>query len=152
MDFNNHINEIVERILDPMRDVFVVDIQVKENMIGVVLDSDKNLTLSECAHVNRELQRELDLTEKIFSIKVMSAGIGQDLKMKRQYIKNVGKNLKINTRDNQIVSGKISQADDKKIELTWSCRKKKEIGKGKRTVEFKRVFEYAEINSARVII
>lgn len=154
MDCINHIKKIVERILSPLGDdIYLVDLTVSAGgAVNLVLDSDKNLTLATCAFVNKELNRELDQLEGNFSIKVMSSGVGEPLQLKRQYVKNIGKKLEINTFDNQIISGKISQADDRHVEISWSKRQKKDIGKGKHTVHFTRSFHYDEIRRARVVI
>lgn len=153
MDCINHIKKIVEKVLNPMGDVYMVDLAVYENgVINLILDSDNNLTLATCASVHKKLSRELVQIDGNFSIKVMSAGVGESLKLRRQYIKNIGKKLEIITFDKQTISGEISQADNRQVEISWSKRQKKDLGKGKRTVHFTKTFRYDEIRCAKVVI
>ena len=73
-------------------DLFFVDMTFNEanKKVEIFLDSDSQLTIDQCAKVNRYLQFHIDeegwLGEK-YTLDVSSPGIRRPLKLKRQYKK-----------------------------------------------------------------
>ena len=52
-----------------------------------------------------------------FSLEVSSPGVDEPLKLKRQYIKNIGRYLEIDTTEGNHLEGKLLMADESAIEL-----------------------------------
>lgn len=80
-------------------DCFIVDIQHHSgNKVEVFIDSDSGISFHKCRRVSRHIEAVLDeelwLGEK-YTLDVSSPGIGRPLQLKRQYIKNIGRNLKV---------------------------------------------------------
>ena len=81
-------------------DLFFVDMNFNEanKKLEIFLDSDSQLTIDQCAKVNRYLQFHIDeegwLGEK-YTLDVSSPGIRRPLKLKRQYKKNVGRGIEL---------------------------------------------------------
>ena len=71
--------------------------------------------------------------------------------MVRQYQKNVGRKLKVKS-DDQTIEGKLEEANEDQIVLTWKVREPKPVGKGKVTVEKKAQLAYDDIQEAKVMI
>jgi ribosome maturation factor RimP len=114
---------------------FVVDViasfRSTPKKLLVILDGDKGITIDDCAEVSRKLSDALDkssLVEGAFNLEVSTPGLDQPLKNKRQYVKNVGRNVKVKTKVNS-VEGKLSNVLENSIELiqqTGSGKKKEE--------------------------
>ena len=114
---------------------FVVDViaSLRNNpkKLLVIVDGDKGISIDDCADLSRELSKALDetnLVEGAFVLEVSTPGLDQPLKTKRQYVKNIGRSVKIKTKD-KTVEGKLTAVSDDKLELlqqTGSGKKKEE--------------------------
>ena len=78
--------------------------------------------------------------------------MSEPLLIQRQYLKNIGRNLKVIKKNNDVCQGKLEKANDKNIELLWKVREPKPIGKGKITVQKEAVIDYKDIVEATVMI
>ena len=86
------IIEAAERHLEGT-DLFVVECtSTPGNDIELTIDSDTSVGIDACAELSRAIEAELDREEEEdFSLTVMSAGIGSELRSLRQYRKLVGR-------------------------------------------------------------
>ena len=108
-------------------DLFIGEVKVKHgNVIYVFLDGDSGVTIQQCADISRHIEHNLDRTKEDFELHVSSYGIGQPLKLFRQYKNAVGKNLSITTEDNEKYSGKLLQVNELNLTIEKSKPKKKE--------------------------
>lgn len=146
------IQKLVTASFETRPSFFLVDLQVSsDNRINIVLDGDQPVSIDDCIEISREIEGELDLTGLDFSLEVSSAGISSPLKFPRQYKKNIGRKLKVRTGGNQI-EAELVNATDEYVELSWSQREPKPVGKGKHTVQKTAVIEYKDIEEAKVMI
>lgn len=146
------IQKLIAASFETRPSFFLVDLQVSvDNRINIILDGDQPVSIDDCIEISREIEGKLDLTGLDFSLEVSSAGIGSPLKFPRQYIKNIGRKLKVKTGGNQI-EAELVNATDEHIELHWSQREPKPVGKGKHTVQKTAVIEYKDIEEAKVMI
>jgi ribosome maturation factor RimP len=120
---------------------FVVDVIVSlrnnPKKLLVIVDGDKGISIDDCADLSRELSTALDetnLVEGAFVLEVSTPGLDQPLKTKRQYVKNIGRSVKIKTKE-KTVEGKLAAVTEDKLELlqqTGSGKKREE-----KTIEVK---------------
>ena len=101
--------------------------------------------------ISRAIEHNLDREEEDFSLEVLSAGVSEPLTQKRQYKKNIGRDLKVKTLENTI-EGTLIEATDEAIKLQWKTREPKPTGKGKVTVEKETEIPYSTIVEAKVMI
>ena len=133
--------------------LFLIELKVgADNSVRVILDGDQGVTLKDCMNVSRAIEHQLDREEEDFSLEVASAGVGAPLQSKRQYIKNIGRKLKVELTNLPPVQGTLIAADDSGFTLTWKQREPKPVGKGKVTVEKQQTLSYDQIESAKVTI
>jgi ribosome maturation factor RimP len=71
--------------------------------------------------------------------------------VKRQYIKNLNRILKVKTAEEEL-EGTLISADEDTIVLQWKAREPKLVGKGKVTVDKVVTLGYNEIKEAKVKI
>ena len=80
------IIEAAERHLEGT-DMFVVDCTCTPgNEVELTIDSDSSVGIDACAELSRAVEAQFDRDEEDFSLTVMSAGIGSELKSLRQYL------------------------------------------------------------------
>lgn len=121
------------------------------NKIKVIVDGDEGVSIKECIRISRHIENSLDREEDDFSLVVTSPDISHPLSVKRQYIKNVNRILKVKTEEEEI-EGTLVNVDEKGISLQWKAREPKPIGKGKVTVEKNATIAYENIKEAKVKI
>ncbi|PHR97484.1 MAG: ribosome assembly cofactor RimP [Leeuwenhoekiella sp.] len=147
------VKELLDEAFEEYNSLFLIDFTVKgANEIRVVIDGDEGVTVQDCMNVSRKVEHNLDREEEDFSLEVMSAGATEPLINKRQYKKNIGRDLEVKLEDGSKLTGTLDAADDEKISLSWKERVPKEVGKGKMTVERKEEIAYDAISQAKVKI
>jgi len=147
------VQELLDRGFEEREDLFLIDLSVSvANHIKVIIDGDKGVTVDDCIFISRAVENNLDREEEDFSLEVASAGAAEPMTNIRQYKKNLGRTLEVKANDQSNVEGKLIEADDKEITLTWKAREPKPVGKGKITVEKQAKFAYNDIAEAKVKI
>lgn len=148
----NKIEGYINEALEEDSSLFLVDLVIEaENKISVIIDGDEGVPLSECIRVSRAVEANLDREEEDYSIEVATPDIAKPITLQRQYIKNLGRTLKVITADKRY-EGVLGKVTDEHILLTWETREPKEIGKGKVTVEKSVTLTYDEIKETKVKI
>jgi ribosome maturation factor RimP len=152
MTFKERVQELLNQGLETHPHLFLIDFTVgADQKINVVLDGDQGVTLQDCMDISRAIEHQLDREEFDFALEVASAGATAPLKLARQYAKNIGRTLLVQTAD-QKVEAELVEADESTILLRWQAREPKPIGKGKHTVEKEWNVPISEIIEAKVII
>lgn len=101
-------------------DCYIVEIQISNNKFEVFLDSDEGVTFAKCQRISRRVEEKLDADANIpdkYTLDVSSAGVGRPLKLLRQYIKNIGRDLEVKTIDGKILEGELLTADENELSL-----------------------------------
>ena len=83
-----------------------------------------------------------------FSLVVTSAGIGQPLKLLRQYHKLVGRSIEVVLTDGTKILATLDAADDQGITVSYQEKVAVEGKKRKQLVDVVRTYTYAEVRSA----
>ncbi len=152
MTFKEKVSNLLEAAIAERPSLFLIDLKITDsNKIMVTLDGDNGVNLQDCIDVSRAIEHNLDREEHDFSLEVTSAGATTPLMNKRQYVKNLGRTLKV-VAETQEVEAKLTEANDEFIVLEWKAREPKQIGKGKETVQKRVEMPYGEIKEAVVVI
>ncbi|HLT75623.1 MAG TPA: hypothetical protein VKZ68_11065 [Ohtaekwangia sp.] len=112
---------------------FLVDVIVTARKgpkkVLVIVDGDYGVSIDDCATISRALGQKLDdsgvLGEENYMLEVSTPGLDQPLKFRRQYVKNVGRRLKV-TAAGAVLEGKLEQVGESGITLV------SETGTGKK--------------------
>ena len=138
------IIDIVHEVLDGS-DKFLVNVKITpDNRIYVDIDGDNGITIDDCIELSRAIESKLNRDDEDFALDVSSAGADAPLKLTRQYIKNVGRQLEIDLQDASHLEGTLLEADNEKIVLKTKGTKKQPP----KTL----TLPYSDIRMARVII
>ena len=145
--------ETVKRILLTLLydDIFFVDMKVKPtNNIKIFLDADSGLGIEKCIRINRRLYKQVEemgfFPEGDFSLEVSSPGIGEPLKMLRQYVKNIGRNVEVTLNDDTKKEGTLLDATEEGITIEYT------EGKNKKAVTVKLPILFTDIKQTVVQI
>ena len=146
------VKNLVKEALEENESLFLISLEfLANNKIQLVVDGDTGVSLKEIIRISRHVEHNLDREEEDFALEVTSPDISHPLEVKRQYLKNVSRILKVKTEE-QEYEGTLTKVDDKEIVLEWKAREPKPIGKGKVTVEKTATIEYKDIKEAKVKI
>ncbi|MGV8945068.1 MAG: ribosome assembly cofactor RimP [Lutibacter sp.] len=145
----NLVNDAIEE--NP--ELFLIDLKfLPDNKISVEVDGDHGVTLKECIRISRGIEHNLDREIEDFSLEVASPDIANPLKVNRQYIKNINRVLTLKLKDSATIEGVLKNVTDNEIELEWTTREPKPLGKGKTTVIKNSTIPFTNILEAKVKI
>ena len=122
------------------QDLFIVEIKFNptNKKLEIFLDSDSNLTVGQTARINRYLQNHIDennwLGEK-YMLDVSSPGIGRPLLLRRQYVKNIGRKVKVSFKEHGSDEGTLKSVNDNGIVIEKQVIIKEKKKKRKEMVE-----------------
>ena len=142
------INKLVEVVEEHLAgsDVFIVECQcTPSNEITLVLDADSRVSIDTCVAVSRAVDAVFDRDVEDFSLTVTSAGIGEPLKLLRQYQKIVGSTMEILLKDGIKILATLDSANEQGITVSYDekvaveGRKRKELQHIVRTLSFEQI-------------
>ena len=150
--FQKKVKELLDAALAEKSSLFLIDFTIgPSNKIEVIIDGDNGVKVEDCIEVSRAIEHNLDREEEDFSLQVMSAGVTEGLVNKRQYAKNIGRTLKVVTKEDKI-EGELIAANDADFTLQWKAREPKPVGKGKVTVIKTETIVYEDVEKAQVVV
>lgn len=140
------ISEIVEEFLTDEK-LFLVDVKVsRDNRIEVFIDGDEGVKIQDCIDLSRNLESRLDREEEDFELSVLSWGLGEPLKLKRQYVKNIGQKVEAVCVSGECIEGVLKEVSESGLSIEVTK------GKGKKmTVETADV-AFENLKTIKVII
>ncbi|PID67561.1 MAG: ribosome assembly cofactor RimP [Flavobacteriia bacterium] len=146
------IEKYIEQVLQERPDLFTVSCKLSAaNDIQIEIDGDQGANLDDCMKVSRYIENQLDRDAEDFSLTVTTPDISKPLTLARQYNKNIGRLLQVQTLDGK-VEGKLIEVKDDALVLTYKERVPKPIGKGKHTVTKQETISLDNITKATVKI
>ena len=148
--------EQIQSLIGPQlenTDLFLVEINVRPgNKIEVVLDSDGGLTIEHCTEIHRHILRELDRDVEDYSLDVSSPDISKPLKISRQFVKNIGREVAVKLKDKSKVVGELIAATEKDFTIRFQEKILPE-GKKKKEIVIREIkIEYANTQETKVQI
>lgn len=119
---SNQLHIIVTNAIKELEfeDCYVVEIVMSSNKFEVFLDSTDGVTFAKCRRISRIVEEHMDADPQIpeeYTLDVSSAGIGRPLKLVRQYIKNIGRDIEVKTKDAKKYLGEMLSANEDEIVL-----------------------------------
>ena len=109
-------------------DIFIVEIRVTpDNMVTVELDSTSGLDIDTCARITRAIEAAVDREIEDYELEVGSAGLTAPFKVPAQYVKNIGNDIEVLTRDGRKITGRLTDVSGTEFTIEVS-RKIKEPG------------------------
>lgn len=110
-----NIRAFLSEILSPT-DIYIVDVQIKPgNKIYIFIDSPGNVNIDNCVHVSRLFNEHFDRDKEDYALEVSSPGLSAPFKVPQQYLKNLGKEVKVKTNEGTIIKGKLTAFENNNL-------------------------------------
>jgi ribosome maturation factor RimP len=136
MQVEKRVIELVEEKISDRPELFLVEVKMlPNNKLIIHVDGDEGISIQDCAAISRHVGFHLEeenTIEKAYNLEVSSPGVGEPLKLKRQYEKNIGRELSIKMAGGELKEGKLLEMNDTSITIE---AKVKEKGKKAQLVE-----------------
>jgi ribosome maturation factor RimP len=126
----SNLSAKIEEIANPIvleSGCYIVEVNIRgersSKVVELFVESDSGVTIDQCVKISRELAPKLDSDEIItgrYRLDVSSPGLDRPLKLRRQYIKNIGKRCKVDVMENGIkksVVGELTSLDGNTLSL-----------------------------------
>lgn len=135
-------------------DMFVVDVRVTPaNEITVEIDSPEGIDIDTCAALTRRIEEVLDRDAEDYELEVGSAGLTAPFKVRGQYLKNIGNEVQVLTRDGRKVKGILTAVgDDGRFTVEVPVKVRHEGAKRPVTEMKPQTFDPAECKSVEYVI
>ncbi|NEW82708.1 MAG: ribosome assembly cofactor RimP [Mariniphaga sp.] len=132
-------------------DMFIVDITVGTgNSISVLVDSDAGISVGECVQISRHIEGSLDREVEDFSLEVSSPGLSLPLKVLRQYLKNIGREVEAVTKSGEKQKGILKSANIDGFELEFLAKGRVD---GKKVEETKSLtYSFDQMKTVKIVI
>lgn len=131
------------------RGCFIVDISVTaDNDIVLTIESEKGtVEMDDCVVLSDKFQEIFDRDKEDYSLTVTSAGLDQPFKILKQYLKAIGSEVIVLTRDGRKLKGVLKNADENGFVLSYETKETVPGKKKKESVQHEETFAYSGINS-----
>ncbi len=130
--------------------LFLVEIKSKPGEeFEIYIDGDARVGVDDCIALSRAIEAQFDRDIEDFALTVSSAGIGQPLKVLRQYKKLAGKPAEVVLNDGVKILGTLEAADAESITLSYPEKRAMEGKKRPETVTVTKTFALDEVKSTK---
>lgn len=147
-----HINELISEKLAE-KECFVVELDVRTgNNILLEIDSPKGISIQDCVDLSRAIEHNLDREIEDFELHVSSAGLDKPFRVREQYIKNIGKEVKVITKDSEKIKGILKEVGEEEITVEYSYKERIEGKKKKQTIIKQEKIPFDNIKETTIII
>jgi ribosome maturation factor RimP len=146
MQVENRVKELIEEKISDRPELFLVQIKMLPNNTLIIhVDGDEGISIQDCAAISRHVGFHLEeenVIEQAYNLEVSSPGVGEPLKLKRQYHKNIGRLLSVRLSDGVTKEGKLLTASDSEITIEESIKEKgKQARLAETTLSFDNIVE-----------
>ncbi|RAJ25586.1 ribosome assembly cofactor RimP [Pedobacter cryoconitis] len=151
MQVEKRVIELVEEKISDRPELFLVEVKLLPgNKLIIHVDGDQGISIQDCAAISRHVGFHLEeenTIEKAYNLEVSSPGVGEPLKLQRQYEKNIGRELSVKVTGGDIMEGKLLDVNAQSITIE---AKVKEKGKKAQLVETS--LDFSNIIETKVLI
>ena len=132
---------------------FVLHVKVLDRLkpakITIIVDGDDGITIDDCARLSRSLTDSINETSLLddYNLEVTTPGVDQPLKLLRQYKKHVGRNVKIDLKENEVVRGKLISIEGEVVVV-----EEEKKGQSKKSEKITKSINFNQIDKTFVMI
>lgn len=129
-------------------ELFVVDVKVSSaNEIELLIDSDTSVSIDSCIELSKIIEAQIERESEDFELTVASAGIGQPLKVFRQYKKLIGRPVEVVLKSGIKIVGQLKETTPESITIAYLEKVAVEGKKKKETIETTKEFMLCDVKS-----
>jgi ribosome maturation factor RimP len=146
MQVENRVKELIEEKIADRPELFLVQIKMlPNNKLIIHVDGDEGISIQDCAAISRHVGFHLEeenVIEQAYNLEVSSPGVGEPLKLKRQYHKNIGRLLSVRLSDGATKEGKLLSVTESDITIEENIKEKgKKAYLAETTLSFEHIVE-----------
>ena len=145
---------INERIAELDNGLFIVELSISSsNVIHVELDKHQGgVSVEDCMSVSRNIEHNLDREQADFELNVSSAGLDRPLRVLPQYIKNIGRTVKVVKKDGSKLEATLIDANEQGITVERSKKVQVEGKKKKEIIVEQLTMPFSDIKETKIVI
>jgi ribosome maturation factor RimP len=145
------LEQKVETLISPEPGFFLVEVRIQPtNNVKVFVDADQGISIDKLVQLNRKLYKDIEENNFFgngdFSLEVSSPGLDEPLRIYRQYLKNIGREVEVLLDDGVKKEGKLLTVTEQEITL------EEEKGKNKKKEIVQHIIPFSGIKTTRVQI
>jgi ribosome maturation factor RimP len=133
-------------------DAFMVEVKVAPSKVVVYIDKPEGITLNDCASLNKWLMSEFenDPVWETHELEVSSPGMDQPLRVPQQYLRRIGREVRLLMNNGKVLKGRLTAANDSGIEIAETASNRER--KNGAPAETLRKFDYEELKETKLVI
>lgn len=132
---------------------FLVDIIISgqngPKKVLILLDGDQGINIDDCAKVSRKVGfiiEEEDIITDAYRLEVSSPGLDHPIVLLRQYVKNIGRNVRITTHEGEQCEGTLKAATESEVTI------EQEKGKGSKKEKSEVRLPFDQIKKTEILV
>jgi ribosome maturation factor RimP len=146
MQVEKRVTELVEEKISDRPELFLVEVKMlPNNKLIIHVDGDAGISIQDCAAISRHVGFHLEeenTIDKAYNLEVSSPGVGEPLKLKRQYVKNIGRELSVKLTSGEIKEGELLSVDENSIMIAAKIKEKgKKVQLAETSIDFDNITE-----------
>jgi len=146
MQVEKRVKELVEEKISDRPELFLVEVKMlPNNKLIIHVDGDEGISIQDCAAISRHVGFHLEeenTIEKAYNLEVSSPGVGEPLRLKRQYVKNIGRELSVKLTSGEIKEGELLSVDENSITIAAKVKEKgKKVQLAETSIDFNNITE-----------
>lgn len=154
MNIDSQIEAIEQKVMaliDSDPENFLVEVKIRPgNNIKIFIDADHGISIDKLARYNRSLYRQIEegglFPNNDFSLEISSPGLDEPLKLRRQYLKNIGRYVEVILKSGIKQEGKLISAAENEIVI------EEEKGNKKKKEVIQHILSYDDIKTTKIQI
>ncbi len=151
MQVEKRVAALVEEKIADRPELFLVDVKMlPNNKLIIHVDGDEGISIQDCVAISRHVGFHLEeenAIEQAYNLEVSSPGVGEPLKLIRQYNKNVGRTVSIRLKEGSKKEGKLLAVTENNLLIEESVKEK-----GKKAVAIQTDVPFNDILETSVLI
>jgi ribosome maturation factor RimP len=151
MQVEKRVAALVEEKIADRPELFLVEVRMLPNHKLIIhVDGDEGISIQDCVAISRHVGFHLEeenAIEQAYNLEVSSPGVGEPLKLIRQYNKNIGRTVSIKLKEGLKKEGKLLEVTEDKLLIEESVKEK-----GKKAVTIQTVVPFNDILETSVLI
>ncbi|WP_113660812.1 ribosome assembly cofactor RimP [Pedobacter nanyangensis] len=128
MQVEKRVAELVEEKIADRPDLFLVEVKMlPNNKLVIHVDGDQGISIQDCVAISRHVGFHLEeenAIETAYNLEVSSPGVGEALKLHRQYVKNIGRELGLKLANGDKKEGKLVAVNESAITIEEKIKEK----------------------------
>ncbi|MBB6236681.1 ribosome assembly cofactor RimP [Pedobacter riviphilus] len=151
MQVEKRVAALVEEKIADRPELFLVEVKMlPNNKLIIHVDGDEGISIQDCVAISRHVGFHLEeenVIEQAYNLEVSSPGVGEPLKLIRQYNKNIGRTVSIKLKEGLKKEGKLLAVTENNLLIEESVKEK-----GKKAVAIQTDVPFNDILETSVLI